>query len=147
MTSILILGASGMAGLEEGDYDVVINCVGMLNRACDREQAKAIYVNSYLPHLLDELLHHSSTKLIHMSTDCVFSGQTSPYYEDSLPDGTTLYDRSKALGELNNTRSLTFRNSISRHEGMGSTTSFLILSLHDIQPLVQYPTSPIPNAE
>lgn len=99
--------------LEEGEYDVVINCVGMLNSACDREPAKAIYVNSYLPHLLDELVRRqSSAKLIHMSTDCVFSGQSAPYTEDSFPDGTTLYDRSKALGELNNDRSLTFRNSI-----------------------------------
>lgn len=98
--------------LTEGEFDAVINCVGMLNSACDREPAKAVYVNSYLPHLLAELLKPSKTQLIHMSTDCVFSGQSSPYRESSFPDGTTLYDRSKALGELNNEQSLTFRNSI-----------------------------------
>lgn len=47
-----------------------------------------------------------------MSTDCVFSGNNGPYYEDSIPNGTSFYDRTKALGELNNDKDLTFRNSI-----------------------------------
>lgn len=98
--------------LTEEQFDAVINCVGMLNSACDREPAKAVYANSYFPHMLAELLQSSKAQLIHMSTDCVFSGQSSPYHESSFPDGTTLYDRSKALGELNNEHSLTFRNSI-----------------------------------
>ena len=47
-----------------------------------------------------------------MSTDCVFAGNDGPYYEDTLPNGTTFYDRSKAIGEFNNGKDLTFRNSI-----------------------------------
>jgi dTDP-4-dehydrorhamnose reductase len=52
------------------------------------------------------------TKIIHMSTDCVFSGKTGYYSETSFRDGETFYDRSKALGELENNKDLTFRNSI-----------------------------------
>ena len=47
-----------------------------------------------------------------MSTDCVFAGNTGPYSENSLPDGRTFYDRSKSLGEVVDTKNLTFRNSI-----------------------------------
>lgn len=93
-------------------FDAVINCVGMLNESCNQALAKAIYVNSYLPHKLAELAQQSSTSFIHMSTDCVFSGQTAPYVESSIPDGPTYYDRTKALGEPQDQNSLTFRNSI-----------------------------------
>lgn len=93
-------------------YDAVINCIGMLNSACDANPSLAVYVNSYLPYVLYEKLLNSSTMLIHMSTDCVFSGQSAPYDELSFPDGRTFYDRTKALGELHNRNSLTFRNSI-----------------------------------
>lgn len=93
-------------------YDAVINCIGMLNNACDANPAMAVFLNSYLPHMLDEQLQNSPTQLIHMSTDCVFSGQSAPYDELSFPDGKTFYDRTKALGELHNRKSLTFRNSI-----------------------------------
>jgi dTDP-4-dehydrorhamnose reductase len=54
----------------------------------------------------------SNTKLIHLSTDCVFSGASGGYTEDSLTDGKTMYDRSKALGEVINDKDLTFRMSI-----------------------------------
>ena len=47
-----------------------------------------------------------------MSTDCVFAGNDGPYYEDSFPNGATFYDRSKAMGEINTAKDLTFRNSI-----------------------------------
>jgi dTDP-4-dehydrorhamnose reductase len=52
------------------------------------------------------------TQVIHMSTDCVFSGQRGSYTEQDVPDGTTFYDRSKALGELNDEKNITLRNSI-----------------------------------
>lgn len=93
-------------------YDVVINCIGVLNTDCDKNPETAVYLNSYLPHLLVNLLKNTPTKLIHMSTDCVFSGKTGFYNEGSSPDGDTFYDRSKALGEINDNKNLTFRNSI-----------------------------------
>jgi len=98
--------------LKEGNYDVVINCIGVLNKACDKEPSRAVYLNSYLPHLIADTLRNSNTKLIHMSTDCVFSGKSGPYSENSFRDGETLYDRTKALGEVEDNKNLTFRNSI-----------------------------------
>lgn len=95
-----------------GDYDVVINCIGILNQMAEDNQALAAYLNSYLPHLVADTLRDKNTKLIHMSTDCVFAGNTGPYFEDSLRDGRTFYDRSKALGEIEDDKNLTFRNSI-----------------------------------
>ncbi|NBK97811.1 MAG: NAD-dependent epimerase/dehydratase family protein [Erysipelotrichia bacterium] len=98
--------------LQEGNYDVVINCIGVLNQACDREPSTAVYLNSYLPHLIADTLRNTSTKLIHMSTDCVFSGKLGLYSENSFRDGETFYDRTKALGEVEDNKNLTFRNSI-----------------------------------
>ena len=98
--------------LLERDYDVVINCIGILNQVADENQSLAVYLNSYLPHLVADTLKDKKTKLIHMSTDCVFAGNSGPYFEDSLRDGKTFYDRSKALGEVEDNKNLTFRNSI-----------------------------------
>lgn len=98
--------------LLNGEYDVVINCVGILNQFAENNISKAIFLNAYLPHFIADVLRNTSTKLIHMSTDCVFSGNTGPYFEDSYPDGRTVYDRTKALGEVNDDKNLTFRNSI-----------------------------------
>lgn len=98
--------------LLEGDYDVVINCIGLLNQFAEVNPSKAVYLNSYLPHLIKDTLKETKTKLIHMSTDCVFAGNTGPYLETSLRDGTTFYDRTKALGEVEDDKNLTFRNSI-----------------------------------
>lgn len=98
--------------LLDGNYNVVINCIGVLNKDADENKSSAVYLNSYLPHLIADTLKNRETKLIHMSTDCVFAGNTGPYYEDSLRDGITFYDRSKALGEIDDSKNLTFRNSI-----------------------------------
>ena len=98
--------------LTSDNYDVVINCIGILNQMAEDNQALASYLNSYLPHLVADTLKDRPTKLIHMSTDCVFAGNGGPYYEDSLRDGLTFYDRSKALGEVEDAKNLTFRNSI-----------------------------------
>lgn len=94
------------------DYDAVINCIGLLNQVADNNPSKAVYLNSYLPHFVADSLKEKKTKFIHMSTDCVFVGNTGPYYEDSLRDGRTFYDRTKALGEIEDGENLTFRNSI-----------------------------------
>lgn len=98
--------------LQERDYDAAINCIGMLNKSCDEFPDRAVYVNSYFPHMLASATQNTRTRIIHMSTDCVFSGDGGPYYENSFKDGKTFYDRTKALGELNDSKNLTFRNSI-----------------------------------
>ena len=98
--------------IEVGKYDAVINCIGLLNQFAENNKAMAILLNSYLPRYLVEVTKDTKTKVIHMSTDCVFAGNDGPYYEDTLPNGVTFYDRSKAMGEINNDKDLTFRNSI-----------------------------------
>ena len=98
--------------LDEGNFDAVINCIGLLNQFAEQNKAMAVLLNGYLPHYLTEITKDTKTKVIHMSTDCVFAGNDGPYYEDTLPNGATFYDRSKAMGEINTEKDLTFRNSI-----------------------------------
>ena len=98
--------------IEEGSFDAVINCIGLLNQFAEENKAMAVLLNGYLPHYLAEITKDTKTKVIHMSTDCVFAGNDGPYYEDTLPNGATFYDRSKAMGEINTAKDLTFRNSI-----------------------------------
>ena len=98
--------------ITSGEYDVVINAIGLLNNAAELNIADAIYANSYLPHFLSDTTESMTTRVFHMSTDCVFSGKNGSYTENDLRDGETVYDRSKALGELNDSKNLTFRNSI-----------------------------------
>ena len=98
--------------IEGGNFDTVINCIGLLNQFAENNKAMAVLLNGYLPHYLVEITKGLKTKVIHMSTDCVFAGNDGPYYEDSIPNGTTFYDRSKAIGEFNDDKNLTFRNSI-----------------------------------
>lgn len=98
--------------LLEGKYDVIINCIGILNQTAEENHSKALYLNSYLPHFIADIMKDTNTKLIQMSTDCVFAGNTGPYYEKSFRDGATFYDRTKAMGEIEDKKNLTFRNSI-----------------------------------
>ena len=98
--------------IEEGGFDAVINCIGLLNQFAEENKAMAVLMNGYLPHWLTEITKDTTTRIIHMSTDCVFAGNDGPYYEDTLPNGATFYDRSKAMGEINTKKDLTFRNSI-----------------------------------
>lgn len=96
----------------DGKFDSVINCIGILNQFAEEKKELAVYLNSYFPHLLAEITKDSSTQIIHMSTDCVFSGRRGEYAEDDFRDGETFYDRTKALGELDDKKNLTLRNSI-----------------------------------
>lgn len=98
--------------IQSNDYDAVINCVGILNQFAEENHALAVNVNGYLPHYLAMITENTNTQIIHMSTDCVFSGKTGGYTEDSIPDGMLFYDRTKAIGELNDNKNLTLRNSI-----------------------------------
>jgi dTDP-4-dehydrorhamnose reductase len=98
--------------INEGQYDGIINAIGILNQDAEDHKSNAVILNSYLPHFLSDTTKKMKTRVIHMSTDCVFSGKTGGYSETSFRDGETFYDRSKALGELENNKDLTFRNSI-----------------------------------
>jgi dTDP-4-dehydrorhamnose reductase len=113
----------------QGNYDAIINCIGILNQDAETKKHQAVYLNSYLPHFLAHLTRELKTRVIQISTDCVFSGTTGGYNEKSPKGGETFYDRSKALGELENDKDLTFRNSIigpdTNEKGMGLFNWFM----------------------
>ena len=92
--------------------DVIVNCIGILNKVAEDNKELAVRLNSLLPHYLDNLSEKYNFKFIHVSTDCVYEGTKGKYDEDALPDATSFYGRSKALGEVKNDRSLTLRTSI-----------------------------------
>lgn len=100
------------ATINNGKFDSVINAIGLLNQFAENNHSAAAFLNGYLPHYLAEITKGTDTQIIHMSTDCVFSGKQGGYTEESQPDGATFYDRSKALGEINDDKNITLRNSI-----------------------------------
>lgn len=98
--------------ITQGKYDAVVNAIGILNNSAESHKAEAIYLNSFLPHDLALIAKDLETQIIQISTDCVFRGNTGPYDENSIPDGYSWYDRTKALGELSDAKNLTLRQSI-----------------------------------
>lgn len=98
--------------IKENNFYAVINCIGILNKDAEDHPAKAIWFNSYFPHFLEEITMNTTTKVIHISTDCVFSGKKGGYTEDDFKDGIGFYAQSKALGEIINQKDLTIRTSI-----------------------------------
>lgn len=108
--------------IEEKQPSVIINCIGLLNQVAEDHPDQAILVNTYLPHFLEAVTKGSSVKVIHISTDCVFSGKRGGYKETDFKDGIGFYAQTKALGELINSKDLTIRTSIVGPElknGMG----------------------------
>lgn len=100
------------AFLGSNRYDAVVNCIGVLIESSEARKDLSAYLNGYLPHQLEHFYADSDTRVVHLSTDCVFSGAHAPYYEDSAFDGQLFYDRTKAVGEIVNDKDLTFRMSI-----------------------------------
>jgi dTDP-4-dehydrorhamnose reductase len=92
--------------------EIIINCIGILNDSAENNPDQAILINSYFPHFLESLTKHRSIKIIHISTDCVFSGNEGAYLETSIKNGLGFYSQSKSLGEINNKKDLTIRTSI-----------------------------------
>jgi len=94
------------------DFDCIINCIGILNKDAEDNPDKAIWFNSYFPHFLEAVTKGTHAKVIHISTDCVFSGKRGGYTENDFKDGYDFYAKSKGLGELDNLKDLTLRTSI-----------------------------------
>ena len=93
--------------------DIIINCIGILIKQSNLDPENAIFINSYFPHTLMKLSNEMNCKLIHVSTDCVFSGmKKSPYLETDFKDGIDIYAKTKGLGEIINDKHLTFRTSV-----------------------------------
>lgn len=92
--------------------DLIINCIGVLIKGSKDHPDNAILINAYFPHLLKKLSDEVGSRLIHVSTDCVFSGKKGNYTECDFRDADDVYGRSKALGEIINDKDLTIRTSI-----------------------------------
>jgi len=107
----------------------VINCIGVLNQYAENHPDNAILLNSYLPHFLAKNGNELNYKLIHISTDCVFSGKEGGYTEDSYKNGTGFYATTKALGEVAYGENITLRTSIIgpelKNNGIGLLDWFL----------------------
>jgi dTDP-4-dehydrorhamnose reductase len=93
--------------------DVVVNCIGVVKQRGEaKDPLVALTVNSLLPHRLAALCASAGTRLIQVSTDCVFAGRTGGYRESDEPDAGDLYGRTKQLGEVSSPGTLTLRTSI-----------------------------------
>jgi len=103
--------------LERTRPDVLVNCVGLVKQLAESDDPlQTIPINSLLPHRLAQLCALSGTRLVHVSTDCVFSGDKGLYREDDPADAQDLYGRSKHLGEVDYPHAVTLRTSIIGHE-------------------------------
>jgi dTDP-4-dehydrorhamnose reductase len=93
--------------------DIIVNCIGILIKGANQNPENAIYINAYMPHMLMKLSDEINCKLIHISTDCVFSGnKNTPYNELDFKDGEDTYAKTKGLGEIINKNHLTLRTSV-----------------------------------
>lgn len=98
-----------------GDFkpNIIINCIGILINGANEDPENAIFINAYMPHRLKKLASKIDAKLIHISTDCVFSGdKKEPYIEKDEKDGKDTYAKAKGLGEVIDNTNLTLRTSV-----------------------------------
>ncbi|BCG83467.1 NAD(P)-dependent oxidoreductase (plasmid) [Mesorhizobium sp. 113-3-3] len=101
----------------EARPDVVVNCVGIIKQLdASRNHLTSLSINASLPHRLAQLSRVAGARLIHVSTDCVFSGSKGNYLESDFADANDLYGRTKFLGEVDYPNAVTLRTSIIGHE-------------------------------
>jgi dTDP-4-dehydrorhamnose reductase len=99
--------------LDEHRPQAVVNAIGIVKqRAASQDAIASIQINALFPHRLALACGARAIRLVHMSTDCVFSGRKGGYKETDLPDPVDLYGRSKLLGEVSDVHCLTLRTSI-----------------------------------
>jgi dTDP-4-dehydrorhamnose reductase len=100
------------AALERVRPDAVINCIGVIKQlAAAKDPIASLTLNSLFPHQVARMLG-GGARLLHVSTDCVFSGRRGMYRESDVPDPEDLYGRTKLLGEVDGPHCLTLRTSI-----------------------------------
>lgn len=109
--------------IEETAPNVLINCIGITKRKEEmQDPIKAISINALMPHKLAQLCYDKGIRMIHFSTDCVFSGDSGSYNEDSIPNAEDMYGKTKGLGEpVSNTSCVTIRSSFIGRELCGKT--------------------------
>ncbi len=127
------------AAFEESRPDVVVNCVGLVKqRPAAADARPSITANALLPHVLADLCEVRGSRLIQVSTDCVFSGSRGAYREDDVCDATDLYGRTKALGEVTGPGRLTVRTSIVGWQLAGATGLLEWLAAHRAETIEGY---------
>jgi len=100
--------------------DAVVNCTGIVKQRPDaKDPVISIRTNSLFPHLLARACAEAGARMIHIGTDCVFSGEKGGYRESDRPDPADLYGRTKLLGEVNAAGTVTLRTSLIGHELSG----------------------------
>jgi len=105
--------------------EVIINAVGIVKQRLDaNEYIPSLEINALLPHRLATLCKAMSSRLIHLSTDCIFSGKKGNYQDSDYSDAEDLYGKTKYLGEVNSSNSITLRTSIIGRE-LSRHSSFL----------------------
>ena len=82
--------------------DYIVNCIGVIKPLIDVDPINSIMINSIFPHRLSEYCFRNKIKLIHITTDCVFSGTKGCYTENIDHDCVDLYGKTKSLGEPKN---------------------------------------------
>lgn len=112
---------SVVRALDRVSPDVVVNCIGVVKQlAGGKDPVTSIAYNSLFPHVLANLCVERGIRVIHLSTDCVFTGRRGSYREEDESDAIDMYGRSKALGELRRENCLTLRTSIIGRELSGA---------------------------
>jgi dTDP-4-dehydrorhamnose reductase len=107
--------------LIEQQPKVIVNCAGIVKQKAESSDAiVSISTNSLLPHQLVEISKPWAARVIHFSSDCVFSGRSGNYTEDDISDAEDLYGKSKSLGETTAGNSLTLRTSMIGRELFGA---------------------------
>ena len=111
--------------LDKVNPDVIINAIGItIRRGAAENISDTIYLNSLFPHQISSWALAFKKRLIHFSTDCVFSGSEGSYLEDATPDALDYYGKTKGLGEINSKSSLTIRSSMIGPELYNKTELF-----------------------
>lgn len=130
--------------------DVVINCIGLVKQIAEaNDPLQAVPINTLLPHRLAALCQLTGSRLVHISTDCVFSGTKGGYLETDFPDAYDLYGRSKLLGEVDYPHAVTLRTSIIGHElsGQRSLISWFLSQEESIKGFNRAIFSGLPTVE
>jgi dTDP-4-dehydrorhamnose reductase len=97
---------------DSDQFDVAINCIGLIKqRNSSVSDGEMMAINGEFPHYLAHTANSHGTRVIHISTDCVFSGRAGNYLEIDSPDPIDVYGKSKLLGELQDSHNLTLRTS------------------------------------
>tara|TARA_Y200000002_G_scaffold95363_1_gene76991 strand:- start:1138 stop:2007 length:870 start_codon:yes stop_codon:yes gene_type:complete len=105
--------------------DLIINCAGITTRRGVKDNIQNTrLLNSDIPHRLDSWANLNSKKLIHFSTDCVFSGSRGNYLDNDIADANDIYGKTKAVGEVNSFNTLTIRCSMIGREIYNFTELF-----------------------